>query len=256
MVHRFQLETSTYSGANIRLTGSSDVLVQHQKKCEKFLQRPEIVRSKETGKQFRTRRACDQCAQSKAKCDTKEPCGRCRSRSIACSHTRRGPRGIELSYGRRYQESAAAFGFGPSSSTPGSPYGDGRGDEVRDLFLVSPDDVDIGPAGSSNIQDHRGGSLLQQSESLQMSSGYGDEFYGSFTLPEHRRIFDLGIGSLSDDLDFGPMLDPCLDLDSLPFYLDRTGSYESLHLSQPQSTLSHGKPLSLYSWSTSKITLE
>ena len=127
---------------------------------------------------------------------------------------------------------------------------------MKDLFVVSPDDVDSGPAGSSNIQDHRGGSLLQQRESLQTTSGCGDEFYGSFTLPEHRRIFDLGIGSLSDDLEFGPMLDPCSDLDSLPFYLDGTGSYESLQLSQPQPTLSHGKPLSQYSWSTSKITHE
>ena len=246
MVHHFQLESSTQSAANIRLTGSSDVLVQHQKKCEKFLQHPEIVRSKETGKQFRTRRACDQCAQSKAKCDAKEPCGRCRSRSTACSHTRRGPHRIEHSYGRQYQESTAALGLDPSPSTSESSYRDGRGDEVRDLFVVSPDDVDMGPAGPSNIQDHREGSLLQQSESLQTTSGCGDEFDGSFLLPGHRRIFDLGIGSLSDDLDFGAMLDPCSDLGSLPFYLDGTDSYESLQFSQPQSTLSHGKPLSQY----------
>ena len=126
---------------------------------------------------------------------------------------------------------------------------------MRDVFFVSPDDVDIGPAGSSNIQDHQGGSLLQQSEPLQ-TTAYGDEFYGSFLLHEHRKSFDLGIGSLSDDLDFGPMLDPCSDLDSLPFYLDGGGSYGSLQLSQPQSTLSHGKPLSQYSWSMSKITHE
>jgi hypothetical protein len=40
--------------------------------------------------QTKTKRACDECAKTKAKCDGKTPCGRCRRKAIKCEKTRNG----------------------------------------------------------------------------------------------------------------------------------------------------------------------
>ena len=132
------------SGVMLRLTGTSDVLAQHQRKCEITLQSQEAVRPRECGKQMRTRRACDQCAQSRAKCDSKDPCGRCRSRSFACSHTRK--RRIDL-YAPQQRDGSAVSGSGARSLTPGFPPSRSRDDEVRDLFVDQRQmfDFSIGP---------------------------------------------------------------------------------------------------------------
>lgn len=239
------------SGVMLRLSGTSDVLAQHQRKCETTLQSQETVRPKESGKQMRTRRACDQCAQSKAKCDSKEPCGRCRSRSFACSHTRKAPHRIVL-YAPQQRDGSAVSGSGARSSTPGSPLTQSRDGEVRDFFVVSPTNVDIRAGGSSNADMHQG-ELLQQHEALVTASGRRDELYNSSLLVDQRQMFDFGIGPMSEDLDFGPIFDTCSDLDSLPFYSDRNGTYEPLQSSLPQSILGQGKLISHHSLLTHKL---
>ena len=40
--------------------------------------------------QTKTKRACDECAKTKAKCDGKRPCDRCRRKAIKCEKTRNG----------------------------------------------------------------------------------------------------------------------------------------------------------------------
>ena len=60
------------------------------RRCEKGLsdhERRLVHRSKS---QTKTKRACDVCAKSKAKCDGQEPCDRCRRKAIKCGKTRNG----------------------------------------------------------------------------------------------------------------------------------------------------------------------
>ena len=49
-----------------------------------------MIWTKRSEKQTRNKRACDQCAKSKLKCDFQVPCERCRNRSIVCEISREG----------------------------------------------------------------------------------------------------------------------------------------------------------------------
>lgn len=66
------------------ISGVSDVLWQHYHRCPERGNSPVPPRRKPG----RERRACNQCAQSKLKCDLEMPCETCLSRGLSCTYSR------------------------------------------------------------------------------------------------------------------------------------------------------------------------
>lgn len=76
----------------------SDVFIRHMRGCRKALSdnaSPLVNRSKPRTK---TKRACDECAKAKTKCDHLNPCGRCRLKSLKCEKTREGYEDLYSNY--------------------------------------------------------------------------------------------------------------------------------------------------------------
>lgn len=87
------------------LTASSDVLARHLQRCEKAQNKQELL-PKASMKQTRAKSACNRCAKSKLKCDSQEPCGHCKCRSLLCKYTRQG-----------YSDPYSLFRIGPGSGS-------------------------------------------------------------------------------------------------------------------------------------------
>lgn len=70
----------------------SDLLVPHLKSCTqaKSLNASAAIDAPRVSKASRTKKACDQCAKSKASCNSQKPCVRCQERSLPCRYSRAG----------------------------------------------------------------------------------------------------------------------------------------------------------------------
>ena len=68
---------------------ASDVLARHVRRCDKAKSDPQIV-PKFSTKQTRAKSACNRCAELKLKCNSGDPCTRCKSKFISCNYTRQG----------------------------------------------------------------------------------------------------------------------------------------------------------------------
>ncbi|KAI5786450.1 hypothetical protein DFH27DRAFT_259364 [Peziza echinospora] len=67
----------------------SDVLLRHIRRCKKA--RDIFERSGSTSKRpSRSKTACNECATSRLKCDSQNPCAGCRKKSLECVYTREG----------------------------------------------------------------------------------------------------------------------------------------------------------------------
>jgi len=87
----------------LHLITSSDVLARHLQRCDKAQNNPDLL-PKSSVKQTRAKSACNRCAKSKLKCDSQEPCGHCKCRSLTCKYTRQG-----------YSDPYSVFRIGPRS---------------------------------------------------------------------------------------------------------------------------------------------
>ncbi|KAK9364431.1 hypothetical protein V1509DRAFT_643697 [Lipomyces kononenkoae] len=67
----------------------SDVLLRHIRKCQRA---QDILDSSGSNSRrpSRSKTACNQCAASRLKCDSQNPCARCKKRSLRCEYTRIG----------------------------------------------------------------------------------------------------------------------------------------------------------------------
>ena len=68
----------------------SDVLARHIRQCIQSGQGNSGKAASQRPKQTRSKKACNRCAKSKLKCDSKQPCSNCRSKSHSCQYTREG----------------------------------------------------------------------------------------------------------------------------------------------------------------------
>ena len=68
----------------------SDVFVRHMRGCQKGLSDNSWSPANRSKSRTKTKRACDECAKAKAKCDQPNPCDRCRRKSLNCEKTRNG----------------------------------------------------------------------------------------------------------------------------------------------------------------------
>ncbi len=85
-------------------------------------------------KQTRAKSACNRCAKSKLKCDSQEPCGLCKGRSLSCKYTRQG-----------YSDPYSVFRIGSGSESSASlendferPYGEYSRSISRDSGAPTP----------------------------------------------------------------------------------------------------------------------
>lgn len=112
-------------------------------------------------------------------------------------------------------------------------------DEVRNSSAVLPHD--------SILLD---GVLLDTSEAQQglpyhddatTAPSITDTFASASFGVDRQQIFEVGLGSLSDDLDLWPMLDGCAKLDFMPFYSDKAEIFEEPQTSMLQPGVSGGR---------------
>ena len=68
----------------------SDVFVRHMRGCQKGLTDSAQRLGTKSMVRTKTKRACDECAKTKAKCDHQKPCTRCVRKSLTCEKTRNG----------------------------------------------------------------------------------------------------------------------------------------------------------------------
>ena len=68
----------------------SDVFVRHIRGCQKGLSDKDRCLGNKSMARTKTKRACDECAKTKVKCDLQKPCNRCRRKSLKCEKTRNG----------------------------------------------------------------------------------------------------------------------------------------------------------------------
>ena len=68
----------------------SDVFVRHMRGCQKGLSDKDQRLGNKSMARTKTKRACDECAKTKAKCDHQKPCDRCQRKSLKCEKTRNG----------------------------------------------------------------------------------------------------------------------------------------------------------------------
>ena len=60
-----------------------------------------------TRSRTKTKRACDECAKARAKCDYQAPCDRCKKKSLNCEKTRKG-----------YEDPYAMYSIATPATTP------------------------------------------------------------------------------------------------------------------------------------------
>lgn len=103
---RRPFDTTTLVCALANLQYCSDVFVRHMRICRSGLS--DEFRSFENKSRCRTKtkRACDECAKAKTKCNYQMPCDRCHRKSIKCEKTRKG-----------YQDPYAIYSTVTSSAT-------------------------------------------------------------------------------------------------------------------------------------------
>ena len=65
------------------------MLARHLRRCEKAKINKDLL-PKGSAKRPRAKSACNQCAKSKLKCDSQNPCGHCKQSSLECKYTRQG----------------------------------------------------------------------------------------------------------------------------------------------------------------------
>ena len=82
----------------LRLRQISDVLAQHLRRCDTQMNPTNQSLENAPKQRSRTKKACDQCAKSKSKCDSQDPCSRCSRQQILCQYTRDGPLDLYSSY--------------------------------------------------------------------------------------------------------------------------------------------------------------
>ena len=189
-------------------------------------------------KQTRTRRACDQCAQSKSKCDFREPCGRCNARSLTCSQARKR-------HGRVYPMSLSQpreASMVPDKATASPQTGDiaaGR----SELFGVSPPDTIITADGSITEGEGQEQLHLQQLETMSTIPNEANAPQ-NFSLPNHpHNLSDIWVDFNSEGFDFPFLSNTYSDLGSMPmmpFFHDYANSDECLPTSLPTSIVSDG----------------
>jgi len=68
----------------------SDVFVRHMRGCQKGLTDKDPRLWTKSTVRTKTKRACDECAKTKAKCDHQNPCTRCVRKFLTCEKTRNG----------------------------------------------------------------------------------------------------------------------------------------------------------------------
>ena len=116
------------------------MLAQHLRNCPAGKDDQQGLRLQ---KQQRTKRACDQCARSKSKCDSQIPCNRCRHRKFTCSYMRHGPQDMYAAYLVKSEEPSTL-----SSGCTSSIALDLLTNAVGDTWSSSPSFVSLPPAPS------------------------------------------------------------------------------------------------------------
>lgn len=66
------------------------MLLRHSRKCQKAQDRLQLSGSTSTTRPSRSKTACNECAASRLKCDSQNPCSRCQKKSLLCEYTRVG----------------------------------------------------------------------------------------------------------------------------------------------------------------------
>lgn len=69
----------------------SDTLLRHLRTCQEAKRNSNNLHP-DPGRQSRSKKACNRCAQSRLKCDGQVPCQRCKEKSLPCEYTRQGYR--------------------------------------------------------------------------------------------------------------------------------------------------------------------
>lgn len=121
--------------------GTSDVLLRHLRNCKGAQEPLERLRA-DSEKQSRTKKACNICAKSKIKCDSGNPCQRCKQKSLRCEYTRKG-------YSDPY-EAFQVLGQATSKSAPSAPVIDqlveSHAPELQSTHLLGPTPSGSGPS--------------------------------------------------------------------------------------------------------------
>ena len=167
-------------------------------------------------KATRAKKACDKCASAKVKCDSQEPCGRCRAKSWICEYSREG-------YVDPYQEYRVTLDGESShresaSNTPVTPT---SLDFVSDTVIS----VDLAPAvdktQSASLQQlgcvwPSQRDLLNTSESL--AQVHTDPSCGQALDMDH-----LNLNRMPPDMGFDVYPDPSGDLRASSWFLEPLG---------------------------------
>ena len=208
-----------------RLIQLSDVLAQHLRRCENHLNFPIESSERSPQQRRRTKKACDQCAKSKSKCDFQDPCSRCSGQLVECQYTRDGPLDLYSPY--RIMNSGPSSPAHKCASPPPveSPIPpDGK---EPDIFPESPAAYNQDPYSTSNF--------LQQNKPLQSLPGIVTTTTSAGTaLYSNQQVFDLH-GIYHNSMEFGSG-NISLGLESFPFqHFDSVGSLQGLQSLPPDS---------------------
>ena len=104
------------------------------------------IRPSSTKGQTRDKTACDECAQTKVKCDSGSPCWQCKRREVTCLYTRRG-----------YYDPYGIFRTQPSDFLPLPPLTEAQQCgliDSDDRLRLEPADFDLDPSIDFTFEDH------------------------------------------------------------------------------------------------------
>jgi hypothetical protein len=197
----------------------SDVLARHLRRCDKGDINKDLL-PKGSAKRPRAKTACNECAKSKLKCDSQNPCGHCMHSSLQCQYTRQG-------YSDPYIDFRVSRGPGVPSPPDNEIFQDWP--EIEYPPSLSNDSTSTGMNSNGNIQfavlNHElDNSTSQQHEvNIDFSLSTADIYISDEALMANGNSCSIHNDNVLTNLDFSNMFDFPFDAESLLLFPDTIG---------------------------------
>ncbi len=215
------------------------MLAQHLRRCDKNPTVPNESSEMIPKHRPRTKKACDECAKSKSRCDSQDPCSRCSRQHVPCKYTRDGPLDLYRSYRTANIEPTS-----PTNQHTSQPPTDSSqsldGSDLDSFFesaaAYSRECLDL----VDNTQQNE--TAQSDAEVAKLTTGTPINPHNMQQVFCQNGILDEGMGLGSVDLDlrfegssalqYFDMFAPFQSLQSLPIHSAATGSEWTLDCSQ------------------------